>query len=48
VAGNLYEVYKVPETFLINKQGTVIKRYIGGLGDQQVEFLADLVNLSKN
>ncbi|MEI8347413.1 MAG: TlpA disulfide reductase family protein [Pseudomonadota bacterium] len=43
-----YEVFKTPETFLINKEGMVFKRYLGPLSEQKAEFLFELAKMAKN
>jgi peroxiredoxin len=46
VAGK-YDVYKVPETYLINKQGSVFKKYIGPISEQREGLLYQLGILVK-
>jgi peroxiredoxin len=46
-AQRLYQVYRFPESFLIDKQGMVIKRFIGGRNWSSVEFMERLNQLTK-
>jgi len=39
---SLFEVYNVPETFLINSEGMVIHRYLGTVYDRKETFLSGL------
>jgi peroxiredoxin len=38
-AQNLYGVYRFPETFLIDRQGNVVQRYLGARDWSSVDFL---------
>ncbi|MBF0313692.1 MAG: TlpA family protein disulfide reductase [Oligoflexia bacterium] len=37
-----YDVYKVPETFLIDNQGVIFKKFIGSVSEQREAFLREL------
>jgi thiol-disulfide isomerase/thioredoxin len=41
-----FEVYGVPESFLVNKNGQVIKRFVGPVNSQRYELLEGLKGLS--
>jgi len=41
----MHDVYSVPETFLINKKGIVVKRFLGSIIPQEKVFLQELNEL---
>lgn len=43
---NLYKVFRFPETFLIDKQGKIIKHYVGARDWSSVEFMQYIKALS--
>lgn len=45
---NAYGVNLLPATFLIDEQGEVIKRYIGGMSEQNVIDFMELINPAPN
>ncbi len=43
---DLYRVYRFPETFLIDKQGTIIQHYVGARDWSNVDFLQYALSLA--
>lgn len=46
-AQNLYQVFRFPETFLIDKEGRIVERFIGARDWSAVEFLKRIDQLVK-
>lgn len=46
-AQNLYQVYRFPETFLIDRQGRIVERYLGARDWSAVGFLREIDGLLK-
>jgi len=46
-AQRLYQVYRFPESFLIDKQGVVLERFVGGRNWSSVDFMKQLDRLTK-
>jgi peroxiredoxin len=46
-AQNLYGVYRFPETFLIDKKGKIVERYLGAWDWSGVDFLKKINDLMK-
>ncbi len=46
-AQRLYQVFRFPETFLIDKEGVVIEHFVGARNWSSVEFMKQIDRLTK-
>jgi peroxiredoxin len=46
-AQNLYQVFRFPETFLIDKEGRIVERFLGARDWSEVEFMKRIAQLVK-